>query len=109
MYIHRCVLTECKLLYELGIHTGALCCIVELSDEVCISHTKHVGSRNKEVIQLQFAECCSLVKFLLNCLKLILEEATWQTKLEIAAQDQNAAIPQHSWIQCHFQNVAVPA
>ena len=43
MYIRRCVLTECKLLYELGIYTGALCCIVKLPDEVCVSHTKRVG------------------------------------------------------------------
>ena len=47
MYIRRCVLTECKLLYELGIYTGTLCCIVKLPDEVCVSHTKRVGEIKK--------------------------------------------------------------
>ena len=47
MYIRRCVLTECKLSYELGIYTGALCCIVKLPDEVCVSHTKRVGEIKK--------------------------------------------------------------
>ena len=47
MYIGRCVLTKCKLYYELGIYTGASYCIVNLPDEVCVSHTKRVGEIKK--------------------------------------------------------------
>jgi len=47
LYIRRCVLTKCKLLYELGIYTGASCCVVKLPDEVYVSHTKRVGEIKK--------------------------------------------------------------
>ena len=49
MYIRRCVLPKCKLYYELirYIYTGALCCIVKLPDEACVSHTKSVGEIKK--------------------------------------------------------------
>ena len=33
--------------HELGIYTGASCCIVKLPDEVCVSHTKRVGEIKK--------------------------------------------------------------
>ena len=35
----------------LGIYTGTLICIVKLADEVCASHTKHLGD-NKTILQL---------------------------------------------------------
>ena len=35
----------------LGINTGMLGCILKLSDEVCVSHTKRVGE-NKAVLHL---------------------------------------------------------
>ena len=49
MYIRRCVLTKCKLYYELirYTYTGTSCCIVKLPDEVCVSHKKHVGEIKK--------------------------------------------------------------
>ena len=46
-YISRCVLPKSKLQYELGIFTGALCCIVKLPNEVCVSHTKREGEIKK--------------------------------------------------------------
>ena len=36
----------------LGIYTVTLICIVKLADEVCASHTKHVGV-NKTILQLK--------------------------------------------------------
>ena len=30
-----------------GIYTGASCCIVKLTDEVCVTHTKRVGEIKK--------------------------------------------------------------
>ena len=50
MNIRRCVLTKSKLYYEFIKYlkyTGASCCIVNLPDEVCVSHTKRVGEIKK--------------------------------------------------------------
>ena len=50
-----CPSPPCKQALEfssfLGIYTGTLICIVKLADEVCASHTKHLGD-NKTILQL---------------------------------------------------------
>ena len=40
-----------SIMSQLGIYTGASCCIVKLPDEVCVGHTKRVGEINKNKTQ----------------------------------------------------------
>ena len=48
------------LVFYVGIYTGHLCCIIKLSDEVCVSHTKRVGE-NKSFYNCKSSQtCCSL-------------------------------------------------
>ena len=53
---------------QLGIYTGASCCIVKLPDEVCVSHTKRVGEIKKLYTTVRRVLLTSLV-FIQKCRK----------------------------------------
>ena len=76
--------------YCIPINTSTLRCIVKLPEEVCASHTKHVGEINK-FYHKKFAEVLLTSLLLKKLSYLILEESTWRTTLVTAAPDQNAA------------------
>ena len=49
------------LVSYVGIYTGHLCCIVELPDEVCISHMIQVGETKSFYNSKSLQTCYSLV------------------------------------------------
>ena len=61
-YHVRGIILRPKLwLFYVGIYTGHLCCIVKLTDEVCVSHTKRVGKIKSFYNCKSSHTCCLLV------------------------------------------------